>query len=140
MDPAAHPLADEKYVLLTTFRRTGVPVSSPVWVAPGLDGEGLVLITVDGTGKTKRLRHTSRVELQPCDVRGRVAPDAPVYRGEGVVVRERSKVVAVRRAIVAKYGLQARGFDAVNALSRRLNIRTSPRAGIVLQMEPEAAG
>ena len=135
MDVSAHPLADEKYVSLTTFRRSGVPVSTPVWVAPSHDGQALVVITVDETGKTKRLAHTPRVELRPCDVRGRVADDAPVYRGTARVLREGSAVVAVRRAIVAKYGLQARGFDAVNALTRRLHIRTAPRAGIVIDLE-----
>ena len=34
---ADHPLADAKYVSLTTFRRTGVPVTTPVWLAPSLD-------------------------------------------------------------------------------------------------------
>ncbi|MBR7744006.1 PPOX class F420-dependent oxidoreductase [Phycicoccus sp. BSK3Z-2] len=138
MDPAAHPIADEKYVSLTTFRRSGTPVSTPVWVAPALDGDGLVVITVDETGKTKRLGHTARVELRPCDVRGRVPEDAPVATGEASVVRDGPSVVAVRRAIVAKYGMQARGFDAVNALTRRLNIRTKPRAGIVIHLDEEA--
>ncbi len=27
-------LGDEKYILLTTFRRDGTPVSSPVWAVP----------------------------------------------------------------------------------------------------------
>ena len=38
--------------------------------------------SVDDTGKTKRLAHTSRVELRACDVRGRVRDGAPTYRGE----------------------------------------------------------
>ena len=56
---ADHPLAAAKYVLLTTFRRTGAPVATPVWLAPSLDDPELfTVITVDDTGKTKRLAHT----------------------------------------------------------------------------------
>jgi len=52
----SHPLAGAAYVQLTTFRRSGEPVRTPVWVAPAVDdGDHLVVITVDDTGKTKRL-------------------------------------------------------------------------------------
>jgi PPOX class probable F420-dependent enzyme len=58
------------YVSLTTFRRTGVPVATPVWAAP--EGESLIVWTRADSGKVKRLRHTTRVTVAPCDVRGRV--------------------------------------------------------------------
>jgi len=57
------PLPSSTYVSLTTFRRTGVPVSTPVWAAP--DGETLVVWTRTDSGKVKRLRHTSRVTVAP---------------------------------------------------------------------------
>ncbi len=31
-------IADEKYVLITTYRKNGDAVSSPVWIAPLPDG------------------------------------------------------------------------------------------------------
>ncbi|QIM22516.1 PPOX class F420-dependent oxidoreductase [Phycicoccus sp. HDW14] len=136
MTAADHPLAAAKYARLTTFRRTGAPVSSPVWVAPAVDGtDHLVVITVDATGKTKRLAHTRRVELQPCDVRGRVAEGAPTYRGEGVVVREPDEVAAVRAAVVAKYGLPARLSDLLDRFTGRTALGRKARAGIVLTVE-----
>ena len=64
------PLPHSTYVSLTTFRRTGIPVSTPVWAAP--DGDTLVVWTRADSGKVKRLRHTPRVTVAPCDVRGRV--------------------------------------------------------------------
>lgn len=135
---AAHPLATAKYASLTTFRRNGAAVATPVWVAAAVDGsDHLVVITVDETGKTKRLGHTRRVELRPCDMRGRVAEDAPTYRGEGVVVRAPEDVAAVRAAVVAKYGLPARFSDLVDAVTSRIGIRRAARAGIVLTLEPE---
>ncbi|MGL5865750.1 MAG: PPOX class F420-dependent oxidoreductase [Dermatophilaceae bacterium] len=133
-----HPLADEKFVSLTTFRRTGAAVSSPVWVAPDrLDPRRLVVITVDDTGKTMRLRHTARVELRPCDVKGRVADGAPTYRGTAEVVRSPDEVRAVRRAVNAKYGLPARLLDIGTAALRRVGISRRPRAGIHIAPELE---
>ena len=64
------PLPHSTYVSLTTFRRTGAPVATPVWAAP--DCGSLVVWTRADSGKVKRLRHNSRVTVAPCDVRGRV--------------------------------------------------------------------
>lgn len=137
MQQIPHPLAAAKYVSLTTFRRTGEAVATPVWIAPAADGsDRLVVITVDDTGKVKRLAHTRTVELRPCDMRGRVAADAPTYRGEGVVVRDAAEVAAVRAAVVAKYGLPARFSDLVDAVTSKVGIRRRPRAGIVLTVDP----
>ncbi|GAB2770927.1 PPOX class F420-dependent oxidoreductase [Terrabacter koreensis] len=115
-----------RYVQLTTFRRTGTPVSSPVWIAR--DGDELVVITVDPTGKLKRLAHTSRVELRPCDFRGRVPEGAPTYAGTAVVDRTPEGVAAVKRAMGRKY-LMARLGDAIAVVTDRFRKRTA-RAGI----------
>jgi hypothetical protein len=37
MTSALLALGSEEYVLLTTFRTTGDPVKTPVWVVPGSD-------------------------------------------------------------------------------------------------------
>ena len=67
-------LGAEKYVLLTTFRRDGRAVSTPLWVVP--DGSGLAFWTPAGTGKVKRIRNSGRVTVAPCDVRGNLHGDA----------------------------------------------------------------
>ncbi|MFB9903237.1 PPOX class F420-dependent oxidoreductase [Allokutzneria oryzae] len=61
-------LSSGKYVLLTTFRRDGTPVPTPVWVMR--DGDELVVWTPVDSGKVKRIRNNDTVELAPCDVRG----------------------------------------------------------------------
>ena len=72
--PAPHDalaaLAGERFISLTTFRRSGEPVPTPVWIAR--DGDTLVVTTPAESGKVKRLRHHSRVELRPCSRTGRV--------------------------------------------------------------------
>jgi uncharacterized protein len=71
-------LADEKYMLFTSFRRDGRPVSTPVWVID-LGDDRVGFWTSSGSGKAKRLAHTSRVTVQPCNARGAVkAGTAPV--------------------------------------------------------------
>jgi PPOX class probable F420-dependent enzyme len=62
-------LAAEKYVLLTTFRKDGRAVPTPVWAVR--DGDALAVWTVSDSGKVKRIRRDGRVTIAPCDVRGR---------------------------------------------------------------------
>jgi len=68
-------LGDEKYISLTTFRRDGTAVATPVW-AVKLDDERIGFWTSSGSGKAKRLAHTARVTVSPCDARGRVRAGA----------------------------------------------------------------
>ena len=43
------PLPTSTYVSLTTFRRTGVPVSTPVWAAPA--GDARIVWTRSDSGR-----------------------------------------------------------------------------------------
>lgn len=67
-------LAAEKYVLLTTFRKDGRAVPTPVWAVR--DGNALAVWTVSDSGKVKRIRRDGRVTVAPCDVRGRLRGEA----------------------------------------------------------------
>jgi PPOX class probable F420-dependent enzyme len=69
MDDRIAALAPERYISLTTYRRDGRPVSTPVWFA--LDGDNLLVWTDRVSGKAKRVRATSRAAVAPCDARGR---------------------------------------------------------------------
>ena len=137
MDDATTFLGQQQYVELTTFRRNGTGVPTPVWIAP--DGGDLLVVTVDDTGKTKRLAHTARVELRPCSVRGEVAPGAPRYAGRATVDRDAAAIARVKRAIGAKYGWWYRALTLVEPVMNRLPGR-KPRAAIVVtevrQLEP----
>ena len=119
-------VAAHRYVSLTTFRRDGTPVSTPVWCAR--DGGELVVVTVDPAGKLKRLAHTARVELRPCDIRGHIDLDAPTYAGTARVDRTPEGVAAVKRAMGRKY-VMARFGDAI-AVATSWAIKRQPRAGI----------
>lgn len=55
-------VAGSKYIRLTTFTKDGRPKPTAVWGAP--DGDKLLVITDDGSWKTKRIRNTPRVTIQ----------------------------------------------------------------------------
>lgn len=99
-------LARHKYVLFTTFRKTGAPVSTPVWLV-GLDRQRVAFTTSGASGKVKRLRHNSSVTLQVCDVRGRVDNSKPVVDGTAHVVREGDDYDTVRSAVRRKYWIMS---------------------------------
>ena len=98
------PLPTSPYVSLTTFRRTGVPVSTPVWAAP--DGDARIVWTRSDSGKVKRLRHTTRVTVAPCDIRGRTSGPAVEGVGEFVPHDEwPGALAALRRAYGFRFQL-----------------------------------
>jgi len=71
--PAIH---DQKYVSLTTFRKNGVGVPTPVWF--GEEGDKLYVMTASRLGKAKRLRNNPQVRIAPCTIRGKVTgPEFP---------------------------------------------------------------
>ncbi|HLL65161.1 MAG TPA: PPOX class F420-dependent oxidoreductase [Micromonosporaceae bacterium] len=75
-------LAAAKYVLVTTFRRDGTGVPTPVWAAR--DGDHLVVWTVADSGKVKRIRRDGRVTVAPCTLRGK--PLGPAVPGTATIL------------------------------------------------------
>jgi uncharacterized protein len=112
------PLPSSAYVSLTTFRRTGVPVSTPVWAAP--DGDTLLVWTRTDTGKVKRLRHATRVTCAPCTFRGHL--QGPPVDGIAEFVPHADwpgALAALRRAYGVKFQLGYVTSRVVQRLSRR---------------------
>lgn len=67
-EPSLALFVDQKTALLTTFRRDGTPVATPLSVA--VEGDHAYFRTYEKAGKTKRLRNDSHVELTPSTTRG----------------------------------------------------------------------
>lgn len=68
MAPTFEDVSREKYLLLTTFTKDGKPKPTAVWGVP--DGDKLLIITDDGSWKTKRINNTPRVTIEKCGVLG----------------------------------------------------------------------
>jgi hypothetical protein len=60
----------QKYISLTTFRKTGVGIATPVWF--GEEDGKLYVMTRSDMGKTKRIRNNPQVRVAPCTMRGTV--------------------------------------------------------------------
>ncbi|MGZ4446502.1 MAG: PPOX class F420-dependent oxidoreductase [Nocardioides sp.] len=97
-------LTDEKYMAFTTHRRSGEPVTTPVWLVPVSDGR-IGFWTAMGSGKTKRLKNDPRVEVQPSDVRGRVKPGTTPVPGTAEMVQGGPLFDEVHAAVKKKYGV-----------------------------------
>ncbi|WP_349898385.1 PPOX class F420-dependent oxidoreductase [Parafrigoribacterium soli] len=112
-------LGDEHFVSLTTFRKSGVGVSTPVWIAR--DGDALLVTTPQGSGKVKRIRNNDRVELRPSSRMGKVADDAPVAVGHAEILEETPELENVFRK---KFGLEYSFFLWIEKFSKQ---GTKPR-------------
>lgn len=99
-------LARANYVQLTTVRKSGVEVQTPVWIAG--DGDALIVITPAESGKVKRVRHTPRVSLRPCSMTGRVKKGVESVEGTVEIVTEAAGIEAGVAALRRKYGWQFR--------------------------------
>jgi PPOX class probable F420-dependent enzyme len=106
-------LADASYALVTTFRKDGRAVATPVWIAPFEDG--LAFWTVKDTGKVKRIRRDGRVTVATCDLRGNNA--GPAVNGQAEIL-DYPGTERVRDAIRRKYGLMGRITLAGSRLRR----------------------
>ncbi|MEU4497108.1 PPOX class F420-dependent oxidoreductase [Streptomyces sp. NBC_00210] len=90
--------AGASYVSLTTFRKDGTGVSTPVWFAD--DGGELFIWTLSDSWKVKRLRNDSRVVVTVCDARGRIADGAVSAEGTARLLDETG---AIRKLLSRKY-------------------------------------
>jgi len=119
--PALLDLARERFVLLTTFRASGAPVSTPVWV--GRDGDALVVLTPSHSGKVKRLRADPRVQVQPCGRFGAVRDGAPAVPATAEIREAPSDVTRARQVVRAAYPVESRLVLGIERLAERLRGR-----------------
>lgn len=102
---ALDELATGKYLSLTTFRRDGTPVATPVWLVQR--GDELLVLTQAESGKAKRLRNDSRVLVAPCDARGTVKGE----QRHGIArLQDQTETHVTASLIQHRYGLMGRVF------------------------------
>ena len=93
-------LRREQCIALTTFRKTGQAVTTPVWFAQSL---GTIYAgTRADAGKLKRLRRSRRVTLVPCTYSGKVT--GAVIAGNARILTEPQECTAASTALAKKYG------------------------------------
>lgn len=111
-------LAREKYISLTTFRRSGDAVSTPVWFA--LDSGTMYVESGPESGKVKRIRHTPRITVAPCTMGGTVT--GPTLDGQARILTDHAEIAAAQAALKRAYPLTRTywyGFLTILRMLRR---------------------
>jgi hypothetical protein len=114
LDPAT-----EKYVSLATYRRNGIEVKTPVWIAEL--ARRYYVFSAGEAGKVKRIRATPRVRIAACDVRGNIRSAWKEARAR--IVSDPALIAQVRKALRRKYGFLMRLTDVMATITGRIRRR-----------------
>ncbi|MDQ0718259.1 PPOX class probable F420-dependent enzyme [Streptomyces luteogriseus] len=102
-DRTLDELGAGKYLLVTSYRKNGTPVATPVWVVR--DGDALGAWTSADSWKVKRIRNRADVLVGPCDLRGNPTGDQVPATAE---ICDAATTGRYRQLIGRKYGLTGR--------------------------------
>jgi len=96
-------LKGHKCISLTTFRKSGKPVSTPVRFA--VESGKLYVVTGTKTGKVQRIRSNPKVQLAPRTMRGKVV--GPTIEAVARILRADEEALA-ERALKPSHGWMMR--------------------------------
>ena len=119
-----------KYISLTTYRKTGEAVATPVWTVP-IDDK-IYISTGSQTGKVKRLRNNSEVTVALCDMRGKNV--GPTHKATARLVPY-SEHPEFRDLALHKYGFQQRVVEVLDKVRNRSKKPVGDRVLIELTVE-----
>jgi PPOX class probable F420-dependent enzyme len=122
MADAVSALGAEKFVSLTTFKKDGGAVATPMWI--GRDGDHVFFWTPVDSWKAKRAKNNPRVTLVPCSRGGKAREGATRVDGVAEVIAEPATVQRLAGVIRGKYGLE---FFIVTFIERILARGKKPR-------------
>jgi PPOX class probable F420-dependent enzyme len=114
-----------KYVSLTTYRKDGTPVATPVWHV--VEGGELFVVSEAEAWKVKRIRNNSHVVVTVCNLRGKIAEGAPSAEGTARLLDE-AGTAAGRALLARKYFMSRMG----NLFARILRLKRPPLIGIAV--------
>ncbi len=115
-DPAT-TLAARKFVSLTTFKKNGDAVATPMWI--GRDGDHLFFWTPADSWKVKRAGNDPRVRLVPCSRLGKPEDGADPVEGRAEVITDAATVERLAGIIRRKYGLEFQVVTFIERLAAR---------------------
>jgi PPOX class probable F420-dependent enzyme len=123
---ASTPAFPGKYLSLTSFRRDGTGVATPVWF---VQAGGRLLVETDAASyKVRRIRRDPRVTIAPCTATGRLR-GIPVTAWAELLPD--AEVARVERLMARKYRVDLLFIRPFRALQRALR-RNRPRGTPVI--------
>ena len=111
----ATPVFPGKYLSITSFKRNGTGVATPVWF---VQESGRLLVHTDAnSGKVKRIHHNPQVLVAPCTATGRLLADPQPARAE---LLPEIEVARVEQLMAAKYRMDLLVIKPIRALQAAL--------------------
>ena len=114
MNAALAPIRDAKTILLTTYKKDGTAVGTPVSVA--FDGDRAYFRSWDKAWKTKRIGRDPSVQAAPSTFRGR--PTGPAIRARATLLDGEQARIAARALARQHRVLQAIVVPTAHRLMR----------------------
>ncbi len=130
-DVRAHTGFDGKYLGLTTFKRDGTGVTTPVWF---VDEAGRLLVETDAESyKVKRIRHEPTVSVTLCSARGHLLEIPVPARAE---ILPDDEVPRVEELMARKYRVEVLFFKPLRSIQRALHIGRYRGKSVILAITP----
>ncbi|MFC5220127.1 PPOX class F420-dependent oxidoreductase [Streptomyces coerulescens] len=126
-DTSLEQLGAGKYLLVTSYRKNGTSVATPVWVVR--DGDALGVWTVADSWKVKRIRNRGDVLVGPCDLRGNPTGEQVPATAE---ICDEATSARYRGLIARKYGITGR----LTLFGSRLRRGANGTVGVRITLTP----
>jgi uncharacterized protein len=124
-----------KYLSLTSFRRDGTGVATPVWF---VEADGRLLVETDaGSYKVRRIRRNPQVTIAPCTATGRLR-GTPVPAWADLLPD--AEVARVDRLMGDKYRVDLLFIKPLRKLQAALHRRRPRETPVVLEIMPSGRG
>lgn len=109
----------EQYLSLSTRKRDGSRVPTPVWFA--LEDGIFYIFSEAKAGKIKRIRNFADVLIAPCTVTGKITGDS--VEGTATILQDDNDIKHAHQALIRKYGWKMRLLDMGSALAGKKDKR-----------------
>jgi PPOX class probable F420-dependent enzyme len=128
------PRISGKYLSITSYRRDGTGVATPVWFVT--EDDQLLVMAAIGSGKIKRIRRNPFVTVAACSARGRL-------RGRPVAARAEllpsTEVERVKRLMGRKYRFDLLFIGPIRALQSLLHPERRNETTTVVAITPTSS-
>jgi PPOX class probable F420-dependent enzyme len=109
--------ANQRYLNMETYRKTGEPVATPLWFAE--ENGTLYIYSLANAGKVKRIRNNPKIRIVPCDMRGK--PKGNWVEAKVRLVDEPGATLA-HQLLNQKYGWMKKIGDVFSRVMQRRKV------------------